>query len=193
MITGQAMQKINHEKFLFLYANECCEPKESAKEGIKQILSFLEADERITDLRHAAYILATCKHETAKTYLPIKEYGKGQGRKYGIPDKVTGKVYFGRGYVQLTWKDNYKAMGDVLKLDLVHNPDLALVPENAYRIMSYGMRNGSFTGVGLNRFIHGDVCDYEGARKIINGVDCADRIAAYAQQIERFLNGSKEA
>ena len=186
------MQKVNHEKFLFLYADECGEPKDSAKEGIKQILSFLEADERITDLRHVAYMLATVKHETAKTYLPIKEYGKGQGRKYGVPDKVTGKTYYGRGYVQLTWKDNYKAMGDVLKLDLVHNPDLALVPENAYRIMSYGMRNGSFTGVSLKRYIHDEVCNYVDARRIINGIDCADRIAGYAAAFERFLNGSKE-
>ena len=38
---------------------------------------------------------------------PIEEYGKGKGRPYGIKDRETGETYFGRGYVQLTWRENY--------------------------------------------------------------------------------------
>ncbi len=34
---------------------------------------------------------------------PIEEYGRGKGRKYGAPAGPYGKIYFGRGYVQLTW------------------------------------------------------------------------------------------
>lgn len=185
------MQKIDHEKFLFLYNSEWGQFKiQGAKEGLCQILSFLEADEKVTDPRQAAYMLATAKHETAKTFQPVKEYGQGKGHKYGIPDPVTSKAYFGRGYVQLTWKDNYKAMGDVLKVDLVQNPDLALNADAAYRIMSYGMRNGAFTGVGLNRYIHGNVCNYVNARRIINGTDCAEKIAGYAVVFEELLKAS---
>ena len=78
-------------------------------------------------------------------------------------------------------------MGKILGLDLVHSPDLVLDPANAYRIMSYGMRQGAFTGVGLNRFIHGDTCDYVNARKIINGTDHAEMIAGYANILEAAL------
>jgi predicted chitinase len=31
-------------------------------------------------------------------------------------------AYYGRGLVQLTWRNNYKKMGDLLGLDLVHHP-----------------------------------------------------------------------
>jgi hypothetical protein len=62
-----------------------------------------------------AYVLATVYHETASTMEPIEEYGKGAGHSYGEPDPETGQVYDGRGYVQLTWKDNYqKAQGNVV-------------------------------------------------------------------------------
>ena len=30
-----------------------------------------------------AYVLATAYHETAKTMRPVREYGRGEGRKYG--------------------------------------------------------------------------------------------------------------
>ena len=39
---------------------------------------------------------------------PIAEYGKGKGRKYGVPGRNRGQVAYGRGYVQLTWDDNYE-------------------------------------------------------------------------------------
>ena len=54
---------------------------------------------------------------------------------------------YGRGYVQLTWKNNYLTLGKALGLgdDLAKNPDHVLDPDIAYEIMSYGMRNGSFS------------------------------------------------
>ena len=38
---------------------------------------------------------------------PIEEYGKGSTAAYGQPDPETGQTYYGRGFVQLTWRDNY--------------------------------------------------------------------------------------
>jgi putative chitinase len=186
----RAMQAIDRKKFFDAYREAFGALEQGQVEGLESLLTSLEVDERVQDLRWAAYMLATTRHETAKTFQPIREYGKGQGLKYGKPDPVTGKVYYGRGYVQLTWKDNYATMGAVLKCDLVNNPDLALDAAIAYRILSYGMRTGAFTGVGLNRYIHGDVCDYMNARKIINGLDVAAKIAGYAEKLELALKGA---
>lgn len=184
------MQKINRNKFLFLYEQgEFGTLKETAQAALLTLLDFLEADDHVKDLRWAAYMLATTLHETAKTYLPVAEYGKGKGRTYGKPAE-NGKVFYGRGYVQLTWADNYKMMGKVCGIDLYGNPDLAMVPATAYRIMSYGMRNGSFTGVGLKRYINDERCDFIAARKIINGTDCSTLIAGYATKILACLEGA---
>lgn len=184
------MDKIDRNKFLFLYEQAEFEAlADSAQAGLCSLLDFLAADTDITDPRHASYMLATALHETGKTYRPIAEYGRGSGHKYGLP-AANGKVYYGRGYVQLTWDYNYKAMGQALGIDLYGNPDLAMQPDIAYRIMSRGMRKGSFTGVNLLRFIDGEKCDFIGARKIINGTDCAEKIAGYAEKIEAALRAA---
>jgi len=43
------------------------------------------------------------------------------------------------------------------------------------------MVKGDFTGHYLGQYFTGSLTDYVNARKIINGLDNADRIAAYAQ------------
>jgi len=156
-------------------------------DGLNSILASLEADTRIIDLRWAAYMLATVKRECGDTWLPVREGGRGKNMKYGRRDPETGQVYYGRGYVQLTWRGNYETMGGVFKVDLAREPDLALDPALAYKIMSYGMRHGSFTGVGLPKYINAERCDYLNARKIINGLDCAEMIAGYARAFEGML------
>ena len=170
---------------------------DSQRAGLDALLSAAEADPEITDIRWLAYMFATVKHECAGTWRPIEEYGKGKGHKYGQPVTVTdpagqsySNVYYGRGYVQLTWDYNYRTMGKVLGNRLLYEPSLALDADVAYGILSYGMRTGSFTGARLARFIDAGTCDYVNARKIINGLDQADRIAGYAQDLETVLRGS---
>lgn len=180
--------KINILKFRFIYEVALFKPlSDSAHEGLTEVLESMESDPHITDIRWLAYMLATTYHETAFTWKPIEEYGKGRGRAYGVPDPHTGHIYFGRGYVQLTWAGNYKTIGAKLGYDLYNEPDLALSPPIAYDIMSYGMRHGTFTGVALKRFINDEKCDYIEARKIINGTDCAEKIAEYAKKFEAIL------
>ena len=99
-------------------------------------------------------------------------------------------MYYGRGYVQLTWDWNYKAMGEKLGNRLLYEPQLALDPVVAYNIMSLGMRNGSFTGKGLSKYINDEQCDYVNARRIINGTDRAQTIAGYAIKLEAILRAS---
>src|SRR5215467_14986249 len=122
-------------------------------DGMTILLS--RGEEEGTDDRHLAYILATTFHETAQTMAPIAEYGKGKGKPYGVPDAQTGQTYYGRGYVQLTWKDNYATQDKKLGLGgaLVKNADLALDPSIALKVIFGGMYDGDFTGVGLPKYI----------------------------------------
>lgn len=155
-------------------------------DGMNVILNEWE-ERMLTDLRWLAYMLATVKWETAHTMQPIEEYGKGEGREYGIPDPETGFAYYGRGYVQLTWKENYAKMGKLLGVDLVHNPDLALNELVAMQIMFEGMMTdksgvGDFTGVALERYFNDVTEDWVNARRIINGTDHAQEIANIAHR-----------
>jgi hypothetical protein len=133
------------------------------------------------NIRWLAYALATAFHETARTMQPIAEYGHGAGRDYGIPDPVTHQIYYGRGYVQLTWKANYQVQSARLGTDLVEDPDLALRPDLAANIMLHGMAAGSFTGRRLGQYFGANPAhdDPVNARRIINGIDQATLIASY--------------
>ena len=178
--------KIDHNKFI----GACGNFNDHQRQGVDFLLTSFENDQDMSaDVRWIAYALATIGRECAGTWQPIAEYGKGAGRPYGKPDATTGQTYYGRGYVQLTWKDNYAEMAPITGVDLVSNPDLALQPDTAYKIMSHGMVHGSFTGVGLHRFISGDECDYFNARRIINGTDHAQEISDAAKWFEGTLRG----
>lgn len=63
------------------------------------------------------------------------------GGRNGNDEPGDGFRYHGRGYIQLTGKDNYRAAGDALELDLVRHPDLAAKPENASRIAVWYWEN----------------------------------------------------
>mgnify|MGYP001602894403 FL=1 len=127
--------------------------------ALQTLIDKLYEDDRIPSIEQAAYVLATVKHETAGTFLPIKEFGEGKGKKYGLQDPTTGQTYFGRGYVQLTWAFNYERFTGLLGHDLVNNPDLALLPDVAYEIMIEGMIKGIFTGKKLSDYMNEDKTD----------------------------------
>ena len=89
-------------------------------DGLNELLDFLEADPHVKDLRHAAYMLATVKIETADTFKPIHEYGSksyfikrygGQtkkGKELGNDTPDEGYYYAGKGYPQTTGESNYE-------------------------------------------------------------------------------------
>ena len=170
-------------------------------EGIKAIL--VKWDESgFKDLRWLAYMLGTVYHETARTMYPIEEYGKGKGRRYGNKIKQSGKsysepnqIYYGRGYVQLTWFENYERMGRILGIPLLQKPELALVPEHSANIMFEGMTRGvtfkgDFTGRCLEQYFNDTTEDWYNARRVINGVDRAELIAGYSKRFYEILKAS---
>lgn len=175
------MPGINSVKFFGVIRAHFGALKQSQVDGFNTILDEWKAS-GLTDLRWLAYMLATAWHETAATMQAIEEYGKGKGRAYGKP--VNGKIYYGRGFVQLTWDYNYKKMGKILGIDLYENPDLALKTDVACKIMFEGMTTGKsfagdFTGKHLGNYFNKTVNDPINARRIINGTDKAKLIAGY--------------
>ncbi len=153
-----------------------------------------------------AYALATAYHETAHTLQPIKEYGGPRyfhrmydvggerpslAKRNGNVSPGDGAKYFGRGYVQLTWRVNYDKAGKKLGFDLVTNPDMALDRNIAASILRYGMREGWFTGRGFQHFLPAaglaTEAQFQAARRIINGVDKAALIAKYAMAFQAAL------
>lgn len=154
-------------------------------EGTEAVLDAYEAA-GLTSAQWLAYMLATAFHETAATMRPIEEYGKGKGRKYGVPVGPFKKVYYGRGYVQLTWIYNYEKAEAELHAPFVEKPELALDPKHAADIMTRGMQEGWFTGKKLVDYLNVKT-DYRNARRIINGTDKADLIAGYANKFHAAL------
>jgi hypothetical protein len=177
--------------------------------GQEAILLGWEIEPRSDDLRHLAYCLATTKHETANEMQPIEEYGKGSGQPYGIPDSETGQTYYGRGYVQLTWRDNYARASDELGLtddaDIEWHADGALDPAIAAAVMFEGMTEGWFRSPNkLALYFSEGVNDPYGAREIINGdkhiipswsngVSIGKLIAGYHQHFLTALQESSSA
>lgn len=157
------------------------------------LVGEFDKDKSIT-YPQAAYMLATTWHETARTMLPIEEYGKGKGRKYGQKYDIDGSIYkgldhiyYGRGYVQLTWLSNYNLAKQKLGIDFVNHPEYALQREHAVKILIAGMKDGWFTGRKLSDYISQSKKDYVNARRIINGTDKAQKIANEAVTFEKAL------
>ena len=181
--------------------------KESQVAEINFIVDAMDKDKSIS-YSQGAYVLATTWWETAKTMLPISEYGKGKGRPYGTwyknskdqlytfkdGSKTTAYLqesypylYYGRGYVQLTWFDNYEKASKKLNHDFLSNPDDVMKKEYAIQILLTGMKEGWFTGKKLSDYIYQSKKDYVSARRIINGSDKAQKIAEIALIFERAL------
>lgn len=166
---------------------------------VDSINAILEscAKHLVCDKRYIAYILATAYHESR--FKPIEEIGKGKGYPYGkmldmgagpnkrVPYTEPNKIYYGRGFVQLTWRVNYKAFSKLLGIDLLNNPELALQPDVAAEILVVGMLNGMFTGRRLIDSFNKLEDDPVEARYIVNGQDKAVLIAGYYYKIVKGI------
>lgn len=153
----------------------------------------------LNDLRKLAYVFATVYHETGRTMQPEDEIGRGKGKDYGkklkrgngpgkrIPYTTPDQLYYGRGLVQLTWYENYEALGKIVGKDLLNQPSLMLDVDVSIQVLFKGMISGYFTGRKLSHFINESETDYINSRRIINGTDCAEQIAGYADKFYRAL------
>ena len=131
-----------------------------------------------------AYVLATTEWETNHTFKPVKE-------AYWLSEDWRERnlryyPYYGRGYVQLTWKDNYQKYAGITDEDLVVYPDAVMEHEIAKFVLVHGFMHGTFTGRKITDYINPAGIDFYNARRCINGTDKAKEIAEIA---EAFLAG----
>lgn len=140
-------------------------------------------------LEEVAYVLATAHHETGR-FKYMEEIGRGEGRDYGesvLVARGRRETYHGRGFVQLTWLANYSRMSLLVGVDLVAAPEKAKEPATAAEVIWEGMIRGLFTGKSLADYIRPGSVDFVGARRIVNGTDKAETIAAYAEEYAAAL------
>lgn len=206
----------NFRQFLARYDKRLTQERVDA---LKFLLTSFERDPKWSDVRHIAYALATITAETAWTFEPIQEYGSFSyfERRYGHQTRVgrglgndapgEGAKFSGKGYVQLTGESNYEKLENTLRkeypqlvqdyqrktgrtFDLTDYPEQAKDPLLAFAIMTIGMFEGIYTGKAFRHYFTDTKTDYRNARKIINGLDHADMIAGYAQNIETILKSA---
>lgn len=105
--------------------------------------------------------------DTANKYAhnPAKIGNKVYANRMGNGDEASGDGYryHGRGYIQLTGKDNYRACGQAIGEDLVSNPDLVSSDKTIALKSAIWFWNKN----NLNHFA--DAKDILGATKKING------------------------
>jgi putative chitinase len=112
--------------------------------------------------------------DTAEKYerQPEKIANKVYSGRMGNTEDGDGAKFIGRGLIQLTGKDNYKAFGEAIGEDLVSNPQL--VEEPRYAALSAGW---FWNKRGLNALA--DIMDITTLTVRINGgkIGIDDRIA----------------
>ena len=277
------MGRVDRATFLDAFQEAFGDDARFASGSAQRTLALVERIERdpaITDIRWAAYMLATVAWETTVLHVtertvtdrrgrvlldrkgrpvrvrqrrwmtdmePVDEVGRGAGRRYREPVKIevlpdnsvrvteydgdqfsvmpdgtiraltrgaslgappggpparafganhgTEQVYFGRGYVQLTWWSNYVNAGVALRrgLELLLDPERVKDPDVAYQIMSLGMRTGTIfaNGHSLDDYFTDRETDYVQARHMVNGHDHAQDIARIAAKFERVLTKAR--
>ena len=169
--------------------------------GLTTILNEWDANHAHNDDRWLAYMLGTTHHETGRTMQPIEEWGKGKGLPYGgrfkmakdaagkrIPYTDTTEIFYGRGFVQLTWYENYDKAGKKLGKNFLHNATGVMELSSATKILFFGMTEGWFTGKKLSDYFNTTTEDWKNARKIINGLDKWDLIKDHSLKYYAAIN-----
>jgi hypothetical protein len=185
---GDKWKSFNIDSIINLLPKEY-KPSNDFKESLKTVLYFIKNDSSIDQVKKAAYLLGTAFAESGYSLQRWEsDYACGkQGVKYGsngpcssalnyykstkggklnyynLGTDSKGFPYFGRGLIQLTGKGNYKSYGQLLNIDLLGNGDLAMVPQNSYKIAVEFMKGNQGT---FKKVLNGDLT---AARRSVNG------------------------
>ena len=156
----------------------------AGREKVRQsVAAILDAAGRleVRDPSHIAYMLATAEHESnlGRNMVEIWNDSAAQRRYEASPlngHPGDGKRFCGRGFVQITFRSNYRKYTGLLRemgmeVDLVEQPDEAVKPEIASVVLVLGMSRTGFTSPNrlLSTFGYDDDFDFFRARSIVNG------------------------
>lgn len=176
--------------------------------GVTALIDRFEAGGETDDRRFLAYMLATAHHETGGRMQPVREtFAATDAAAIGRLDRAfaagrlpqvsapywrrdgEGKSWLGRGLVQITHRRNYARMAALTGIDLVDRPERAMELAVSVDILFVGMLQGAFTGRRLADHFSPGHADWVGARRIVNGLDRAERVAGYGQAFFAALGG----
>jgi predicted chitinase/Ca2+-binding EF-hand superfamily protein len=116
-------------------------PVENVKRSLPAVVKALR-EAGITDKASLIAAIATIRTEVG-SFMPIHEYGgpsywanyNGRSDLGNRPGTNDGVVYHGRGFIQLTGRANYGTYGRAIGENLVKNPNKALQPRVAAKVL----------------------------------------------------------
>lgn len=149
-------------------AQICGCPTANVEQHWPGILSALQ-ECGLTDRASIIAAVATIGTEV-REFLPINEFGDNayftkmyEGRAdLGNTHAGDGVRYHGRGYIQLTGRTNYRSYGQKLNLPLEQDPDLALKPEIAAKILARYFQDRDIPAAAAKG-------DWQSVRRAVNG------------------------
>ena len=138
-------------------------------------------------------------------FRPVTEYGP---RRYfdryefrhdlGNVNPGDGFKYRGRGFIQLTGRANYRRFGQLLGVDLEHNPDLALTPEWSAAILAKYLRTHGVdvwaVRAGKAKGTDAEVGAWQKVRRLVNGgLNGFDKFLKYVKGLDAAYYGTGSA
>lgn len=174
--------------------------REDSKTAIPLLLKWCD-HYNVNNPNHIGYIIGTVSGESA--FRPQQERRANPRIEpilYERQNRYWHTGYFGRGYIQITWRDNYERLGRRIGIGdrLVTNPSLALDPDIASHITIVGMVEGLFcvdtrfpqprprARLSLYDLPDGSF-DFLNARRIVNLMDKAETFASYGRWYANVL------
>ena len=149
-----------------------------AREHAPHITAAMDEFSIATVPRQAAF-LSQIFHESGFLRYAVELWGptpqqRTYGNRMGNRGDEDGYKYRGRGWIQTTGHDNYKATGEALGVDLLESPHLLGLPELAARSAAWFWNEN-----GLNQLA--DAGDQERVTRRINGglTGYPERLALY--------------
>jgi predicted chitinase len=105
--------------------------------ALQQGLKGVELAAFLAQIKHESWDFTRMHEVGDKRYFQKmydKKYKPAKAKGLGNTEFGDGVRYRGRGYMQLTGRDNYRSVGRLLGIDLERNPELAARPDIAARV-----------------------------------------------------------
>ena len=117
-------------------------------------------------------VLAQFAHESGN-FIYTHEIDNGKGRSYGRPSGPYGKVYYGRGPIQITWEANYKQITQKCFPKIGITADIHKDPDLCCRNLEIGCAASlcwfMLSGNGKSAIAAANAGDVRALTKAING------------------------